>query len=120
MLVAKAKMQIKNTVVVEGSRPTPPSCSPARIDLGTLVMNKPLPASPSENRAPQQTEPLLPAKYVSPIRLLEILFEEESRPSMRWLRAMTAARKIPFTKLGGKVLFRVAEVEAALVRRAAR
>ena len=111
---------IKNTVVAEGSRPASSQCSLPRTDLGRSVVIHTQPAIPSENGVTQQPEPLLPAKYVSPKRLLELLFEEESRPTLRWLRAMTSARKLPFAKIGGKVLFRVSEVEAALVRRAAR
>lgn len=47
-------------------------------------------------------------------RLLEILFDEQSRPSSRWLRQMQAQRVIPYYKLGRLVRFDVDEVRKAL------
>jgi hypothetical protein len=47
-------------------------------------------------------------------RLLELLFDDESRPSLRWLRQMQAQRKIPYIKLGHLVRFDVEEVREAL------
>ena len=84
---------------------------PPRTDSAAPVVNRHLPSVPAENRTPYQ-----PEQYVTPIRLLEILFEKECRPSMRWLRSLTAGRKIPFVKLGGKILFKVSEVEAFLAK----
>ena len=52
--------------------------------------------------------------YCTAKRMLELTFEKESRPSMRWVRQMTAERKIPFVKLGGKIMFDLAQVRAAL------
>jgi len=38
-------------------------------------------------------------------RLLELLFDEASRPSLRWLREQQARRTIPFVRLGRLVFF---------------
>ncbi len=46
--------------------------------------------------------------------LLEALFDEQSRPSLRWLRKMQAHRVIPYYKLGHLVHFNVQEVKEAL------
>ena len=53
-------------------------------------------------------------KLVNGERLLEILFDEQSRPSLRWLRQMQAQRAIPYYKLGHLVRFDVDEVRTAL------
>lgn len=58
--------------------------------------------------------PPQPNQLVRAERLLEILFEEQSRPSTRWLRQMQAQRKIPYVKLGHLVRFSVEQVRAAL------
>lgn len=55
-----------------------------------------------------------PPKLVRAERLLEILFDEYSRPSLRWLRQMQAQRKIPYVKLGHLVRFDVENVRKAL------
>ena len=106
-------MRSKIAVTDGSSSTTPLSCSQGRID-SPLSSMKPMPASPAENRTPYQ-----PNQYVTAIRLLEILFEEGSRPSMRWLRSLTAAKKVPFVKLSGKILFKVSEVESFLAAKGA-
>lgn len=53
-------------------------------------------------------------KLVDAKRLLEILFDEESRPSQRWLRGLTASRKIPYIKISRLVRFNVEDVRSAL------
>ena len=53
-------------------------------------------------------------KLVDAQGLLNILFEESSRPSLRWLRQMQAQRKIPYVKIGHLVRFDVEKVRAAL------
>lgn len=55
-------------------------------------------------------------QLVSAERLLEILFDEQSRPSLRWLRKMQAQRVIPYYKLGRLVRFDVEEVRSALAQ----
>jgi hypothetical protein len=37
--------------------------------------------------------------------LLEILFDEASRPSLRWIRDQQKARTLPFAKIGRRVFF---------------
>jgi hypothetical protein len=60
----------------------------------------------------------LPPRYVAAPKLLEILFEDDCRPSLRWLREKQAARKIPFVKIGRLVFFDPVAVKAALNARA--
>jgi hypothetical protein len=55
-----------------------------------------------------------PTQLVRAERLLELLFDEYSRPSLRWLRQMQAQRKIPYVKIGHLVRFDVEEVREAL------
>ena len=45
------------------------------------------------------------ARYVDAQKLLEILFEESCRPSLRWLRQQQATPKIPSVKIGRLVFF---------------
>lgn len=61
-----------------------------------------------------ETNTTNPPKLVRAERLLEILFDEYSRPSLRWLRQMQAQRKIPYVKLGHLVRFDVENVRKAL------
>ncbi len=43
--------------------------------------------------------------------------DEESRPTLRWLRKMTATRSVPFVKLGNRVWFDVQRVRQHLDRK---
>jgi len=52
----------------------------------------------------------LPPPLVDAKKLLEILFEESSRPSLRWLRELQARREIPFTKRGRLIFFNPVKV----------
>ena len=47
-------------------------------------------------------------------RLLDELFSQECRPSMRWLRTQTKARTIPHVRIGHLVFFDLEMVRAAL------
>jgi hypothetical protein len=53
-------------------------------------------------------------KLVDAHGLLEALFDEQSRPSLRWVRQMQAQRKIPYVKIGHLVRFDLDKVRAAL------
>lgn len=55
-----------------------------------------------------------PERLVNGPRQLELLFEETSRPSMRWLRQQQKANTIPFYKIGHLVYFHPGEVRDAL------
>ena len=55
-----------------------------------------------------------PPQLVRAERLLELLFDDHSRPSLRWLRQMQAQRKIPYVKIGDLVRFDVVNVRKAL------
>jgi hypothetical protein len=56
-------------------------------------------------------------KLVKGVKLLEVLFDEDSRPTKRWLAYQTAARAIPYIKIGGKVFFDPPAVKAALEKK---
>ena len=60
------------------------------------------------------TETVTKPQLIRAERLLEILFDEQSRPSLRWLRQMQAQRKIPYIKIGHLVRFNVDEVRTSL------
>jgi len=47
----------------------------------------------------------LATRYVDAPKLLELLFDQDSRPSLRWLREQQKNRTIPFCKIGRKVFF---------------
>ncbi|HEX4646234.1 MAG TPA: hypothetical protein VH598_11570 [Verrucomicrobiae bacterium] len=57
------------------------------------------------------------AKLVNAPTLLEILFDDNSRPTLRWLQAMRTKRAIPYFKIGHSVFFDPEKVRAALARR---
>lgn len=56
-------------------------------------------------------------KLVDATRLLEILWDEKSRPSLRWLRERQAERAIPYVKVGSLVWFDPDEVRQCLKER---
>jgi len=62
---------------------------------------------------PQVGEPIVP-RYVDALRLLEILFDEASRPSLRWARDQQRNRTLPFCKIGRRVFFDPVLVKASL------
>jgi hypothetical protein len=62
----------------------------------------------------------LPAQLVCGEKLLEVLFEESSRPTLRWLRERQKDRSIPFVRLGNLVMFDPQVVRESLAARAVR
>lgn len=58
-----------------------------------------------------QAEPAAPSplnemdQFVDGPRLLEILWDKTSRPSLRWLRSQQKRRSIPFSRVGHRVWF---------------
>ena len=56
------------------------------------------------------------SKLVNAKILLELLWDERSRPSLRTLRTWTASRAIPAVRLGGLVFYDPQAVRAALAR----
>jgi hypothetical protein len=56
-------------------------------------------------------------KLVGGQQLLEELFDQECRPSIRWLRSQTKAKAIPFIRIGHLVFFDVEMVRTALAGR---
>lgn len=59
-------------------------------------------------------------QMVSGQRLLQILWDEASRPSYRWLQYQCARRSIPFVRSSGRTWFVPREVRAALTKREVR
>ncbi len=53
-------------------------------------------------------------KLVAAPELLNALFSDACRPSLRWLRTQTASRAIPHVRIGHLVFFDVEMVRAAL------
>lgn len=51
---------------------------------------------------------------VDATKLLEELFDESSRPTIRWLRSQQARRTIPFYRIGRLVRYDLDEVRDAL------
>ena len=85
--------------------------SSSTTDPSDLVANSvpALPASPAINGHTI-------TKLVSGAKLLELLWEDSSRPTMRWLRSQTKRRAIPFARSAGRVWFDPSEVKASLSR----
>ena len=54
------------------------------------------------------------AQLVNAKGLTELLFEKDSRPSVRTVREWQKKRLIPFIKLGGLVLFNPDDVSSAI------
>jgi len=73
-------------------------------------MNETLPNSSTRTSSPDSAD----QKFVSGARLLELLFSEESRPTLRWLREQQVARRIPFVKIGRFVFFSPEQVRRSL------
>jgi len=63
------------------------------------------------------TEITLRGKLVSADQLLDLLFDEGCRPSMRWLRTQTKSKSIPFVRIGHLVFFDEDMVRDALIAR---
>ncbi len=74
----------------------------------------PTPDSPGLARPADQTCEL--DRFVSGPRLLEILWDPVSRPSLRWLRTQTKKRAVPFARSAGRVWFVPRQVRDALTR----
>ena len=53
-------------------------------------------------------------KLVDAEGLLEALFDQKSRPTVRWVRKLQSQRAIPIVKIGGLVRFDVAAVKKAI------
>jgi hypothetical protein len=63
--------------------------------------------------APAKTEDDL-AFVPGEVLLATLWPDEETRPTLRWLRKMTATRSLPFVKLGNRVWFDVQRVRRHL------
>jgi hypothetical protein len=57
------------------------------------------------------------SKLVNGPRLLEILFPEDCRPTLRWLQRQQKARVVPYYKIGHHVFFDVPAVREKLERK---
>jgi hypothetical protein len=56
-------------------------------------------------------------KLVNGVQLLELLFDETSRPSLRWLRLQQKRRAVPYIKIGRLVRYDPARVREIFSRR---
>lgn len=68
----------------------------------------------SEITSQTEKQSPLATRYVDAPKLLEILFDEASRPSLRWIRDQQKARTLPFAKIGRLVFFDPVACKAAL------
>jgi len=59
-------------------------------------------------------------KLMTGERLLETVFDENSRPSMRWLRTQQKARTIPSVRIGRLIFFNPDQVRIALENKTTR
>jgi hypothetical protein len=75
-----------------------------------------MPDDPNTSGATPGKEPHS-GKLVDANRLLEILWDEKSRPSLRWLRDRQAERAIPYVKVGALVWFDPEDVRRCLKER---
>jgi hypothetical protein len=57
---------------------------------------------------------VLAGKLVRSEQLLDQLFDPDAKPSIRWLRAQTRAKTIPYVRIGHLVFFDVDMVRAVL------
>ena len=73
----------------------------------------------SEITSQTEKQSPLATRYVDAPKLLEILFDEASRPSLRWIRDQQKARRLPFAKIGRLVFFDTVACKAALDAKAA-
>jgi hypothetical protein len=81
------------------------------------VPNTALPQITATRQTASETGPLpIMDQLVSGPRLLEVLWDASSRPSLRWLRTQTKRRTIPFQRSAGRVWFIPRDVAAALTR----
>ena len=69
-----------------------------QIDFAALLMN----------------EISVKGKLVGAKQMLNQVFDDDARPSIRWLRQQTKAKAIPFVRIGHLVFFDVDMVRAAL------
>ena len=58
-----------------------------------------------------------PGKLVNSQKLLETLFDDDCRPTTRWLRKQQQRKAIPFVKIGGLIFFNVEQVREALAKK---
>jgi hypothetical protein len=70
------------------------------------------PSSTSAHPAPQARRHLVDAHG-----LLDALFDDDSRPSLRWVREMQKRRILPYIKVGHLVRFDVDRVRTVLDER---
>jgi len=82
------------------------TASQGRADIRSLAHNV--------SHCGQEIPPSAPSsemeQLVSAEELLSILWTENSRPSLRWLREQQSIRAIPFIKVGRRVWFKASEV----------
>lgn len=63
-----------------------------------------------------ESKQLEPNRLVDAHGLLEALFDETCRPSLRWVREMQRRRQIPYIKIGHLVRFDIEQVRQSLAK----
>jgi hypothetical protein len=94
-------MQSKDEKTVDAAIAT---CDPDRAKLpqpGCAHIETPL-----ETNAPAVLPVSELDQWVSAERLLEILWDEQSRPSLQWIRKETKRRMLPFIRRGRLIFYR--------------
>lgn len=94
----------------EGQFPTvnPIMLTPPAWFFDTQVSHMP-PKAPEQPAQTPEEDRLVDAEG-----LLDALFDEASRPSLRWIRDMQKRKAIPFYKIGRHVRFSIPEVREAI------
>ena len=77
----------------------PAKPAPAKVDLPGMAT-----PAPSVSTAPSPLSEL--DQLVSAERLLEILWDEQSRPSLQWIRKETKRRMLPHIRRGRLIFYR--------------
>ena len=91
-------MQAEDTAVAGGRNRASQSKRGLRVDCDNIIMN----------------EITVKGKLVDAKQLLNELFDDAARPSIRWLRQQTKAKAIPVIRIGHLIFFDVDMVRAAL------
>jgi len=76
-------------------------------DIQQTTIQKQIPAQASQNSPSEH-------RLVDAKTLLKLIWDEGSRPSLRWLRQQQADRTLPFIKIGARVWFDPTEIRQCL------
>jgi hypothetical protein len=80
----------------------------SRLLWNSLEMN--MKSNPVLKSADETANAIAAGQLVDGVKLLEILFPVESRPTLRWLRNQQRLKRVPYRKLSNLVFFDPNEV----------